>query len=55
MVGHKRNDPRSAGGAAEGSQRQALGAPPLGYVNNPTALKGRKEPRKPEYLEMLKL
>ena len=53
MVGHKRNDPRSAGGAAEGSQRQALGAPPLGYVNNPTALKGRKEPRKPEYLEML--
>jgi len=31
-----------AGGAEEGSQGQALGAPPLGYVMGTTALKGRK-------------
>jgi len=33
---------------------QALGAHP-GYVNNTTALKGRKERRRIEYPEMLKL
>ncbi len=42
------HDSTSAGGAAEGSQGQALGAPPLAYTNNTTALKGHKEPRKPE-------
>ena len=31
--GHFSDDSRSAGGAAEGSQAQALGAQPPGYVN----------------------
>ncbi len=48
------------GGRREASpypnQGQALGAPPLGYINNRTRPeKGVKNLTKPDYLEMLKL